>query len=282
MKPRSPLRYFAFSFLMILGAALTATAATPDEKINPQLPTLWAIGDSTVKVGSAQRGWGDELLPFLDAAKLNVINRAVPGRSSRTFLTQGNWDDVLKSLKAGDIVIMQFGHNDSSPVNEAPPVTPSTRARGTMPGNGDETQEVDNILTGKYEIVHTYGWYLRQFITTAKAKGAVVIVCSPIPKNSWSTDGKIKRATTYALWARQAAEQEHALFIDLNEIIARDYEKLGKAAVDPFFADKLIHTTPEGAKFNARAVISGLNGLDQNPLAFALTTEGKSVPAFRP
>jgi rhamnogalacturonan acetylesterase len=277
------IRIFGFSSLMMLVVAFTATAATPDEKINPQLTTLWAIGDSTVKIGSVgQRGWADELAPFVDSAKLNVINRAVPGRSSRTFLTQGNWEDVIKSLKAGDIVIIQFGHNDSSPVNEAPPVTPSTRARGTIPGNGEETQEVDNILTGMHEVVHTYGWYLRHFITTAKAKGAVAIVCSPIPKNSWSTDGKIKRATTYALWARQASEQEQAFFINLNEIIARDYEKLGKAAVDTFFADKVTHTTLEGAKFNARAVISGLNGLDKNPLAFALSVEGKAVPAFRP
>jgi hypothetical protein len=55
---------------MILGAVLTATAATPDEKINPQLPTLWAVGDSTVKVGSSQRGWGDELLPFSHTGQL--------------------------------------------------------------------------------------------------------------------------------------------------------------------------------------------------------------------
>jgi rhamnogalacturonan acetylesterase len=179
---------------------------------------------------------------------------------------------------------MQFGHNDSSPVNEAPPVTPSTRARGTIPGNGEETQEVDNILTGKHEVVHTYGWYLRHFITTAKAKGAVAIVCSPIPRNSWQKDGTtVKRANTnHGLWAKQAAEQEHAFFVDLNEIIARDYEKLGKPAVDPFFADKVTHTTLAGAQFNARAVVSGLNGLDNNPLAFALSAEGKAMPAFRP
>ena len=120
---------------------------------------------------------------------------------------------------------MQFGHNDSSPVNETPPVTPSTRARGTIQGNGEETQEVDNILTGKHEVVHSYGWYLRQVITTAKAKGAVAIACSPIPHNSWSKDGKtVRRATNYGLWAKQAAEQDHAFFVDLNEIIARGYE----------------------------------------------------------
>lgn len=46
------------------------------------------------------------------------------------------------------------------------------------------TQEIDNLLTGKHEVVHTCGWYLRTFITDAKAKGATAIVCSPIPRNA--------------------------------------------------------------------------------------------------
>jgi len=297
--PSLPLfRFFACGLLTALATVFTATAAQLDDqpveaasrnnlaqKSNPKLPTFWIIGDSTVKVGTAgQRGWGDEIAPFFDLSKINVVNRAIGGRSSRTFLTEGRWDDILKELKAGDTVIMQFGHNDASPINEAPPVTSSTRARGTIKGNGEETQEVDNILTKKHEVVHSYGWYLRQVITTAKAKGASVIVCSPIPRKSWSKDGKtVNRANTgYGLWAKQAAEQDHAFFIDLNEIIARGYEKLGQAAVEPLFGDRGTHTSPEGAKFNARAVVSGLNGLDKNPLAPALSAEGKSVPAFKP
>jgi rhamnogalacturonan acetylesterase len=250
-------------------------------------PTFWIIGDSTVKVGTpGQRGWGDEIAPFFDSAKLNVLNHAIGGRSSRTFITEGRWDAVLKELRAGDVVIMQFGHNDASPINEDPPVTKSTRARGVIRNNSDETVFVEkNILTGKPETVHSYGWYLRQIITGAKAKGAVAIVCSPIPRKSWSKDGnKINRvADSWGLWARQAAEQEGALFIDLNEIIARGYEKIGAAAVEPLFADKGTHTSVAGAQFNARAVVSGLNGLgEKNPLAPFLSTEGKAVDAFTP
>ena len=298
MHSPSLLRFFFCGLLAGLSATFTATAATlddqpvekgskshVDQKANPKLPTFWIIGDSTVRVGSpGQRGWGDEIAPFFDLSKINVVNRAIGGRSSRTFLTEGRWDDILKELRAGDVVIMQFGHNDASPINEAPPVTSSTRARGTIKGNGEETQEVDNILTKKHEVVHSYGWYLRQVITTAQAKGAVAVVCSPIPRKSWSKDGKtINRAnTSYGLWAKQAAAQDHALFVDLNEIIARGYEKLGQAAVEPLFGDKGTHTSPEGARFNARSVVSGLNGLDKNPLAFALSSEGKSVPAFKP
>ena len=167
-------------------------------KSSDQLPTLWIIGDSTVKVGTAgQRGWGDEIAPFFDATKINVVNRAIGGRSSRTFITEGRWDGILGEMRAGDIVLMQFGHNDASEINEAPPVTKSTRARGTIKGNGDETVFVEkNILTGQPETVHSYGWYLRKYIADAKDKGAVAsIVCSPIPRKSWNKEGKINRAS---------------------------------------------------------------------------------------
>lgn len=257
-----------------------------ETKSDDRLPTLWIIGDSTVKVGTAgQRGWGDEIAPFFDDKKINVVNRAIGGRSSRTFITEGRWDGILGEMRAGDIVLMQFGHNDASPINEDPPVTKSTRARGTIKGNGDETVFVEkNILTGQPETVHSYGWYMRKYVEDAKEKGVVSIVCSPIPRKSWNKEGKINRASgSYGLWAKQAAQQAGARFVDLNEIIAVGYEELGQEKVDPHFADRGTHTSPEGAKFNARCVVAGLNGLGgDNPLALFLSKEGREVPAFKP
>ena len=286
--------FLALCLIAVSGAACFAAEPLDDQpvekdaggqtKTNATLPTFWIIGDSTVKVGTkGQRGWGDELAPFFDAAKVNVVNRAIGGRSSRTFLTDGRWDGILKELHRGDVVIMQFGHNDASPINEEPPVNKSTRARGVIRDNSDKTVDVVNILTGKPETVHSYGWYLRHFVTTAKEKGATAIICSPIPRKSWSKDGKINRSTdSWTLWARQAADQAGAQFIDLNEIIARAYEKIGQADVEPLFGDKGTHTSPAGAAFNAKAVVSGLNGLSPNPLAFGLSEEGKKVSAFKP
>ena len=286
--------YLACLILPLAGAVLCAAETLDDQPVekdrgaagkeDASLPTLWIIGDSTVKVGTpGQRGWGDELAPFFDTSKINLVNRAIGGRSSRTFLTEGRWDEILKELRKGDFVIMQFGHNDASPINEKPPVNASTRARGVIRNNSDETVDVINILTGKPETVHSYGWYLRRFTTTAKERGAAAIVCSPIPRKSWNEEGNINRATTsWTLWARQAAEQTGAEFIDLNEIIARAYERIGPEKVEPLFADQGTHTSPEGAAFNARAVVSGLRSLDRNPLAFALSAEGKAVPAFAP
>jgi lysophospholipase L1-like esterase len=272
--------------LALCGAGLCSAEIIDDQPIEKDtgtttgrsgsLPTLWIIGDSTVRTGTpGQRGWGDELAPFFDPSKIRVVNRAIGGRSSRTFLTDGRWDQILKELRRGDFVIMQFGHNDASPINENPPVNASTRARGVIRNNSDESVDIINILTGKPETVRSYGWYLRQFVTTAKAKGATPMVCSPIPRNSWNKEGKVNRTTdSWTLWARQAAEQAGAEFIDLNEIIARAYERIGREMEDKLFVDGT-HTNREGAVFNARAVVSGLRALPREPLAFALSEQGR-------
>lgn len=239
---------------------------------NLSLPTLFLIGDSTVRNGrgdgeGGQWGWGDYLAPYFDLTKINVVNRAVGGLSSRTFLTQGHWDRVLAMMKPGDFVIMQFGHNDDSAVND------TSRARGTIKGVGDETQEIDNLLTKKHEVVHSYGWYLRKFVDDARAKGATPIICSLIPRKIWK-DGKIARnKDSYAGWAEQVAQAEHTPFLDLNELIATRYDSLGEAKVNALFADEHTHTTLDGAKLNAEVVVSALKALPQDPLAPYLTAQ---------
>ena len=203
-----------------------------------------------------------------------MVNDAIGGRSSRTFHTEGRWDQVLSSLGKGDFVLMQFGHNDGGPTND------NSRARGTIKGNGEETEEIDNLLTGQHEIVHSYGWYMRKYIRDAKAKGTTPVVCSLIPRKTWK-DGKVVRASdTYGKWAREAAIREDAPFMVLNEIIASEYDKLGPEKMDSFFADEHTHTTVEGAKFNARCVVAGLKGLPGNPFAQYLSDEGRQVPPY--
>src|SRR5438552_10270600 len=84
-------------------------------------PTLFLIGDSTVRNGrgdgsNGQWGWGEPIIDYFDAARINVVNRAVGGLSSRTYLTLGHWSRVMAMLKPGDFVMMQFGHNDNGPL----------------------------------------------------------------------------------------------------------------------------------------------------------------------
>jgi lysophospholipase L1-like esterase len=253
----------------------------PEPK-NPALPTLYLVGDSTVRNGhgdgaNGQWGWGEPLVDFFDPAKINVVNRAIGGRSSRTYITEGHWQEVLDRLRPGDFILIQFGHNDSGPLDD------TSRARGSLPGIGEETREIENPILKRHETVHTYGWYMRQYVQQAHTKGATIIVCSLIPRKIWK-DGRVVRsgADSYGGWARQIAEQEHAPFIDLNEIIARQYDSLGEQAVEPLFADPHTHTSLEGARINAKAVITGLKLLHPNPLDKYFSPAAVAVPATMP
>jgi lysophospholipase L1-like esterase len=273
------------SYLAEKGKAVNATVSNQGprpgarlpEPANPKLPTFFIIGDSTVRNGqgdggsNGQWGWGEPIVAYFDTTKINVTNRALGGLSSRTYLTFGYWDRLLAMLKPGDIVIMQFGHNDSSPVND------NSRARGTIKGTGEEVEEIDNILTKQHEVVRSYGWYLRKFVADTVAKGATAIVCSPVPRKNWK-DGKIvTNATDYAKWAADVASSSKVGFVDLNEIIARKYEALGPEKVEPLFADERTHTSLAGAELNAASVVAGLKALKKNPLARYFSEKGKAV-----
>jgi rhamnogalacturonan acetylesterase len=223
-------------------------------------PTLYLIGDSTVKNGKDKGdgslwGWGHYIGAYFDQNKINVENHALGGTSSRTFQQKGLWDSVLVKLKKGDYVMMQFGHNDSSPLDD------TARARGTIKGVGEESKEIYNPILKKQEVVHSYGWYMRKFANEAKAKGATAIVCSPIPRNEWK-DGKVVRSVnSYGQWAQEVAKQTNAFFIDLNSITSDQYDQLGAEKVKEFFPGDHTHTNESGAKLNAESVVAGLKGL---------------------
>ena len=224
-------------------------------------PTLFFVGDSTVKNGRGDGsgnmwGWGDLMAPLFDTSKIKLENDALGGTSSRTFLTKGLWDKVLAKIQKGDYVIMQFGHNDSSPLDD------TARARGTIKGVGDSAREIYNPITKQQEVVHTYGWYLAKFTNEAKAKGATVFICSPIPRNDWK-DGKVNRynGTGYGLWSKQTAEATGAYFIDLNSITADEYDAMGQEKVNPLFPNEHTHTSREGAAINAASIVKGIKQL---------------------
>ena len=243
--------------LLILPALILASAFVALKK---EKPVLYIIGDSTVRNGdgtgkSQQWGWGSFIAPYFDTTRMGVQNHAIGGRSSRTFITEGRWERITSKLKKGDIVIMQFGHNDGGPLDD------TARARGSIRGIGNDSARIFNPIRKMNETVYSFGGYMRRYIRETRAAGAIPIVCSPIPRNDWKNGKVVRSPQSYAGWAKSVAEAEGVAFIDLNDIIATRYEAMGPDAVKPFFPVDHTHTDKAGAQLNAEIVMAELKKL---------------------
>ena len=218
-------------------------------------PVLFTIGDSTVKNKDNDKngmwGWGSVIADEFNLDKISVENCAMAGRSARTFLDEGRWDKVYEALQPGDFVLIQFGHNDAGAINTG-------KARAELRGSGEESKVFLMEKTGKYQVVYTFGWYLRKFIMDAQEKGAIPIVLSHTPRNKWK-DGKIERNTdSFGKWTREAAEATGAYFIDLNKISADKLEKKGIEKTAAYYNHDHTHTSLKGAHMNAESIAEGL------------------------
>ena len=243
-----------------------------DQPLNPHLPTVFVVGDSTAR-NNADLGWGDHFAPLFDTSRVNVANRAIAGRSARSYITEGHWAKVLAEIKPGDFVLFQLGHNDSGDLGGSKP-------RGDLKGIGDETQNVPQIsgpFAGQVETVHTYGWYLRKMIDEARAKGASPMLLTLTVRNIWKpcSDAKvnsaggqtcIERDMGYTSSLRQLASEERVPLIDMSDIAANRFEALGPAKTALLFPHDHTHTSPQGAELNASAVAEALRQAN-SPLA---------------
>jgi len=230
----------------------------------PEKPTIYIIGDSTVKNSDVNGdnpywGWGSLLYTYFDTTRIAIVNWAKPGASTRTFILDGRWAKVRDQLKKGDFVIMQFGHNDHAGVVD------TIRQKGSLLGIGDATRQILSIRTHKPEMVHTYGWYLKKLIQETKSKGAIPIVCSLVPRNRWH-NGQVVEEARYPQWADTVARSSGAYFINLNRIIAAHWVVLGKDSIQQFFPKDGTHTNLKGARLNAACVIEGIKSLRDCPV----------------
>ncbi len=265
--PRSfataPIVIVVFVTAIAYSTGSTQIAVAADEPTKP-LPTLFIVGDSTVKNGTkGQQGWGDPLMGLFDKTKIKVENHAIGGRSSRTFQTEGRWDKILAAAKPGDFVVVQMGHNDSGPLDDA------QRARGSIRGIGDESKEINNPITKQTETVHTYGWYLRKYIHDAKEKQMIVIILSPIPHcpEKQVAPGDIEKSN-YVTWSEEVAKAEKVPFLHLNKLIMAHYATLPPAEIKTKYFTEAdhTHTSPAGAAKNAECVAAGIRELTDVPL----------------
>jgi lysophospholipase L1-like esterase len=281
---------FPVFVLAICLATLVSAGQTlkPDEDAssgNPAIPTIFIVGDSTAAyhtdvtaVGmSGVQGWGVFFQSFVNPAKFNVVNAARGGRSSRTYLTEGLWATLMHQIRPGDIVLIQLGHNDVFPIND------DSRARGTLPGIGPESQEIDNLVTHRHETVHTYGWYLQRYVQDTRASGATPIVLSLTTRNVWQ-DGKIEMGVSeYRKWAREIAEKEHVAFVDVTAIMAEELARFGQAKTSGLYhSTETVHATVPGAYFAAESVLAGLESVSALPIKDGLSPLGKLVAPAKP
>ncbi|MEO6525771.1 MAG: rhamnogalacturonan acetylesterase [Gemmatimonadaceae bacterium] len=258
--------------------SVAARAAPPSStsstsSISASLPSIFIAGNSTAArgAGARQQGWGVPFADYFDTLKVNVVNRARGGRSSRTFITEGLWDKLLADVKRGDVVLIEFGHNDAGAIND------TARARGSIPGLGDDSLAIDNRLTKKRELVRTFGWYMRRMIAETKAKGATPIVLSLSVRNVWK-DGQIERGSgRYSRWSADIARAAGVQFIDLTNLVADQFQTLGEASVAAMYQQDHTHFNGEGADLHARTVVAGLKALRPSPARDFLSTKGTAV-----
>jgi xylan 1,4-beta-xylosidase len=235
------------------------TEPRDDPSRDADRPAVFVIGDSTVKNHGPGEGWGDALASFFDETRIQVVNWAMGGRSSRSFIEEGRWERALAQMKRGDFVLLQFGHNDQREL---------TTDRGTIPSVGTESQEVVNETTTQKSTVRTFGWYLRQYVRDARARGVTLIFLSPVPRNYWS-DGRLNNVmAAHARLMAQVAAEEKMPFFDLNEAVARLYSAAGQEAVTRrfFTVGDSTHTNAAGAEANATTVVDGLRALRETGL----------------
>jgi lysophospholipase L1-like esterase len=268
--------------LLLTATAFGQTPITPDAPpqtsvaqhapLNPALPTLFIVGDSTAS-NQADLGWGDHFAHYFDTTKINVANRARAGRSSRSYYNEGLWANVLAEMKPGDFVLIQMGHNDGGgdPANDA-------KARSSVKGIGDETAQyllpkpfTTGPLAGQtIETVHSYGWYLRKYINDTRAKKATPILLTITIRNIWvhDSDGnlRIERDMGYRDYEYQIAASENVPVIDMATVEADRLEALGPEKTALLFPIDHTHTSPEGAEANAESVVIALKNAN-SPLA---------------
>jgi rhamnogalacturonan acetylesterase len=169
-------------------------------------------------------------------------------------------------MKPGDYVLIQMGHNDGG--TTTPQI--DTKARSSYKGIGEETAEfplpkpyTTGPLAGQTtETIHTYGWYLRKYISDTRVKKATPILLTVTIRNIWTAgpDGKqhIERDMGFRDYENEIGAAEHVPVIDMATVAADGWEALGPEKTAPYFPIDHTHTSAAGADLNAHSVATAL------------------------
>lgn len=244
-----------------------------DQKRKKGLPVVFLCGDSTGKNEDKNPdgmwGWGSQGYTVFDSTKCVFQNQAKAGRSTRTYVDEDRWEEVYNSLEPGDVVLIQFGHNDIGGIKDG-------KERGVIACAQDSSHVYRMESSGVYKVIYSYGWYLKKMIRDAQEKGATPILLSLTPRNEWhegkglhkgfvypikEKKGKMyieRRNETYGKWCRDVAKETGCQFIDVHNITADALDKLGQTKAADYFNHDHTHTSLKGARLNAQSVAKGL------------------------
>jgi lysophospholipase L1-like esterase len=186
--------------------------------------------------------------PIIGADSVVVIDKAKGGRSTRTFFEEGRWAEVYRALKKGDVVLMQFGHNDASLSKPE-----------------------------RYVNIAGYREYLRLFVLQSRQQGAIPILLTPVNRNYPWKDGRLANVHgDYPQAVKEVARELGVALIDLTQLSIDAFTARGQEYVSSHYFMNLppglypaypegqqdnTHFQPEGAQAVARLVFEGLKKL---------------------
>ena len=249
-------------------AALAGRAPAAFAQDADRRPALFIIGDSIIRNGyndnggtNDQWGWGHIMKWRFDTRRIHVVNDAMGGTSTRSFMENPSlWPKVKQMIRPGDFVLIGFGHNDPNGVlrgngDETGPLPPRPAPPGAAPVAPSSPAPV---------MVHSFGWYLRDYIRQIRELGATPIIMSRIPLKRW-VDGRVApEGREYAVWAKEAADQAGAPFIPLNELVSAAWERIGQetVAAEYFPRGESGHPNWKGAVLISGLVADAIRRLD--------------------
>lgn len=223
-------------------------------------PVVWITGDSTAKNRDKDKdgmwGWGALADEVFDTKLCTPYNAAMAGRSTRSYIREKRWEKVYNALKPGDVVLIQFGHNDICPINDK-------KERGVIASAKDTCHVYKMQKDGRFEVVYSFGWYLKKMIDDTREKGAIPVLVSLTPRNEW-TNGKVERRNnSYGKWYEEVVKETGVKFLDAHNLIAdwldKHYHNKEQAA--EYFNHDHTHTSLKGAKNNAKIIWKALKSM---------------------
>jgi PelA/Pel-15E family pectate lyase len=213
--------------------------------------TIHLAGDSTMAEKKAEKrpetGWGEALQAYFPSDKVHVENHARNGRSTRTFIEEGLWNQLIARVNPGDYVFIEFGHNDES------------------------EKKVD-----RYTTPDQYRANLIRFINETRAKQATPVLMTPVSRRKFAKNGTVSDShREYSGIVRAVAQETKVAFIDMDRKSAAFLMRHGfegsrqfflqlKPAEHPNYPDGIednTHFSPSGAAEMARLAVEGIREL---------------------